>query len=67
MLQLVQGPYFEDNWLRQKKETTSVVADKLGKMETKEKSLIDFGNCSLITFEMAFISYENDKELPVYS
>lgn len=44
-----------------------MVADKLGKMETKEKSLIDFGNCSLITFEMAFISYENEKELPVYS
>ena len=44
-----------------------MVADKLGKMETKEKSLIGFGNCSLITFEMAFISYENDKELPVYS
>lgn len=44
-----------------------MVADKLGKMETKEKSLIGFGNCLLITFEMAVISYESDKELPVYS
>ena len=34
-----------------------MVAEKLGKMKTKEKLLTGFGNCLLITFEMAFISY----------
>ena len=46
-----------------------MVAEKLGKMKTKEKLLTGFGNCLLIILRWLLLatSYENDKELPVYS
>ena len=50
----MQRPHFENHWLRQKKETTSMAAKKSGEMRTKKKSLIGFSNCLLITFEMDF-------------
>ena len=52
-----------------RRRTTSMVAEKLGKMKTKEKLLTGFGNCLLIILRWLLLatSYENDKELPVYS